>query len=52
MNGLRQLAHALRTGTGEVQVAPEISARAVLPIKRLLDFSAAQQLLIQGNNDA
>jgi quinolinate synthase len=52
MNGLRQLAHALRTGVGEVQVAPEISARAVLPIKRLLDFSAAQQLLIQGNNDA
>ena len=52
MNGLRKLAHTLRTGGNEIQVSAELAARAVLPIKRLLDFSAAQKQQVFGNNDA
>ena len=52
MNGLRKLAAALRDGTNEIKVPAEIAARAVLPIRRLLEFSAAQQQVVLGNNDA
>jgi quinolinate synthase len=52
MNGLRRLAHALRTGENEVLVPEDIARRAVVPIKRLLDFSAARQRVVYGNNDA
>ncbi|MSR13730.1 MAG: quinolinate synthase NadA [Gammaproteobacteria bacterium] len=52
MNGLRSLAASLRTGANEVVVAREIGLRAVVPIKRLLDFSAARGQVILGNNDA
>ena len=50
--GLAQLAQTLRTGGNEIQVSAELAARAVLPIKRLLDFSAAQKQQVFGNNDA
>jgi quinolinate synthase len=52
MNGLRRLAHALRTGENEVLVPADIAVRALLPIRRLLDFSAARQRVVYGNNDA
>jgi len=52
MNGLRKLAAALRTGANEVVVPADIARRAVVPIKRLLDFSAAHQRVVYGNNDA
>ena len=52
MNGLRKLAAALRDGINEIKVPAEIAARAVLPIRRLLEFSAAQQQVVLGNNDA
>ena len=52
MNGLRKLAVTLRTGANEVLVPAEIARRAVVPIKRLLDFSAAHQRVVYGNNDA
>jgi len=52
MNGLRKLAAALRKGDQEVHVPADIAARAVIPIKRLLDFSAAQNRVVLGNNDA
>ena len=52
MNGLRKLAAALRTGANEVHVPADIAARAVVPIKRLLEFSAQRQRVVYGNNDA
>ena len=52
MNGLRNLAAALRDGRNEVQVEPSIITRAAAPIKRLLEFSAAQHKVVLGNNDA
>jgi quinolinate synthase len=52
MNGLRKLAHALRSGANQIHVPPEICERAALPIQRLLDFSAAQHKVVLGHNDA
>ncbi len=52
MNGLRKIAEVLRSGANEIRVPPEICARAVVPIKRLLDFAAARDQVIMGNNDA
>ncbi len=52
MNGLRKLANTLRTGGNEILVPPELCARAVRPIRRLLDFAAAQKQQVLGNNDA
>jgi hypothetical protein len=52
MNGLRKLAAALRDGSNEIRVDAKIGQRAVVPIKRLLDFSAGQHSVIYGNNDA
>jgi len=52
MNGLRKLAAALRTGSNEIDVPADIAARAVRPIRRLLDFSAGRQQVVYGNNDA
>jgi len=39
MNSLQNLAEALRTGVGEILVAPELAAKARLPIERMLDFA-------------
>ncbi len=52
MNGLRKLAAALETGSGEVRVDPAVRERAMLPIRRLLDFAAARGQPVLGHNDA
>lgn len=52
MNGLRSLAATLRSGANEVRVPPAIAARAVVPIKRLLDFTAARGKPVLGLSDA
>jgi quinolinate synthase len=39
MNTLAKLAQALETGAGEILVAPELAARARIPIQRMLDFA-------------
>ncbi|PID76990.1 MAG: quinolinate synthase [Deltaproteobacteria bacterium] len=40
MNSLEKIAHILETGENEIQVSPELAAKARIPIKRMLDFSA------------
>ena len=52
MNGLRKLAAALRNGTNEIQVSPELCGRARIPINRLLDFASRRDQQVLGNNDA
>ncbi|MBT8446726.1 MAG: quinolinate synthase NadA [Gammaproteobacteria bacterium] len=52
MNGLANLAGALRTGSNEVLVEADIVERAVRPIKRLLEFAEQRSAVIYGNNDA
>ncbi|CAG37255.1 quinolinate synthase NadA [Desulfotalea psychrophila] len=39
MNSLEKIAHSLRTGAGEILVSPELAVKAVLPIRRMLDFA-------------
>lgn len=39
MNTLEKLAQVLSTGEGEIHVAPELAARARIPIQRMLDFA-------------
>lgn len=39
MNTLEKLALVLETGSGEIHVAPELAARARIPIQRMLDFA-------------
>jgi quinolinate synthase len=41
MNGLADVARALETGVGEVQVDKALGQRACLPIDRMLAFTAA-----------
>ncbi|MGR8920450.1 MAG: quinolinate synthase NadA [Gammaproteobacteria bacterium] len=52
MNGLTKLRDVLASGRNEIRVPTDIARRAVLPIKRLLDFAAARQQEVLGNNDA
>lgn len=52
MNDLRKLAATLRAGNNEITVDPAIAARAVVPIKRLLEFSRQHQTRIYGASDA
>lgn len=39
MNTLEKLARVLETGENEIEVAPELAARARIPIQRMLDFA-------------
>jgi quinolinate synthase len=39
MNSLEKLALVLETGGGEIHVAPELAAKARIPIQRMLDFA-------------
>ncbi len=45
MNSLSKLAHTLATGSNEIFVEPDIIRQAIVPIKRLLEFSKNQQQL-------
>lgn len=53
MNSLTKLADTLETGKGEIRVEPAIIDKAVVPIQRLLDFTAEQkqrqQVLLAGD---
>jgi quinolinate synthase len=39
MNSLQNLAELLETGKNEIQVSPELAAKARIPIQRMLDFA-------------
>lgn len=52
MNGLRNLARVLETGGNEITIDEAVRERAVLPIRRLLEFARQRQRVVLGNNDA
>ena len=52
MNGLQNLAEVLESGRNEIHVDPEIIPRAVLPIKRMLDFAQQIKLPTSGIGNA
>jgi quinolinate synthase len=49
MNALDNLADSLEFGRNEVFVDPALGERAMLPLKRMLDFSAARRQPTKGN---
>ncbi|MDX1512827.1 MAG: quinolinate synthase NadA [Gammaproteobacteria bacterium] len=49
MNGLRNLVRVLETGANEIVVDEEIRKRAVVPVKRMLDFAARKKKEIVGD---
>ncbi len=52
MNHLSKLAHCLETGDNAITIDPEIGQRAVVPIRRLLEFTRARGQSVLGNSDA
>jgi quinolinate synthase len=52
MNGLLNLAEVLETGRNEILVDPAIARRAVLPIRRMLDFAKQINLPTRGIGNA
>ncbi|MBI5007835.1 MAG: quinolinate synthase NadA [Nitrosomonadales bacterium] len=52
MNGLLNLAEVLEKGNNEIHVDPTIIPRAVLPIKRMLDFAKQIKLPTKGIGNA
>ena len=52
MNGLLNLAEVLETGKNEILVDPAIIQRAVLPIRRMLDFAKQINLPTRGIGNA
>jgi len=52
MNGLLNLAEVLESGENEIQVDPNIIAKAVLPIERMLTFAKQIGLPTQGIGNA
>jgi quinolinate synthase len=49
MNALDNLADSLEFGRNEVFVDPALGERAMLPLKRMLDFAAARKQATKGN---
>jgi len=48
MNSLERLLHSLETGSNRVSVSQALAARAMVPLQRMLDFSAASKLKVSG----
>jgi len=49
MNDLEALAAVFDRGDNEIVVDPQVGARAMVPLRRMLDFAAAQHLRVKGN---
>lgn len=49
MNGLENLAESLEKGSNEVLVDPELGAKAMIPLQRMLDFAAEIKTGVKGN---
>lgn len=49
MNTLEDIVSSLRNGSNEVMVDPEVGAKALLPLQRMVDFAESNQLRVKGN---
>ena len=49
MNSLDNLVEVLETGDNEIVIEESIRARAVVPVRRMLDFAQARKVEIVGN---
>lgn len=48
MNALDNLYESLKKGSNQIHVAPELAEKAMIPLQRMLDFSAQRRLKVQG----
>src|SRR5690554_313375 len=49
MNTLEAMLHSLQTGSNEITVDPALIPKAIRPLQRMLDFTAAAKLAVAGN---
>lgn len=49
MNGLVNLAEVLEKGDQEIFVDPDLRERALIPLRRMLDFAAGNRMQVRGN---
>ncbi|NLC09413.1 MAG: quinolinate synthase NadA [Gammaproteobacteria bacterium] len=49
MNTLEAMLHSLQTSSNEITVDPALIPKAVRPLQRMLDFTAAAKLAVAGN---
>ncbi len=49
MNGLRNLVQVLESGENEIFVEEDVRKRAVIPVRRMLDFAAASRKAVVGD---
>lgn len=49
MNALENLLETLQQGTNEITVDPAIAERALVPLERMVSFSASNKLRVRGN---
>lgn len=52
MNGLRNLAETLETGKNEIEVDEAISKKALIPLKRMMDFAKKKGISMKGGGNA
>ncbi len=52
MNALQNLAEVLTVGRNEIHIDPAVRERAVLPIRRMLDFARQQGIGMRGKGNA
>ncbi|MEX1198233.1 MAG: quinolinate synthase NadA [Pseudohongiellaceae bacterium] len=48
MNSLQRLHDSLKNGSNEIRVERDLAAKAMLPLQRMLDFSAERKLKVKG----
>lgn len=48
MNSLQSLLRSLKEQTNEVQVDKDLAAQAMIPLQRMLDFAASNQIKVRG----
>ncbi|MCB1700359.1 MAG: quinolinate synthase NadA, partial [Halioglobus sp.] len=49
MNDLEALAGVFERGDNEIFVEPQVGERAMVPLRRMLDFAAGMRLQVKGN---
>jgi quinolinate synthase len=52
MNSLQNLAAVLESGSNEIQIDPELCRKAVIPIRRMLDFAREHAIGMQDKGNA
>jgi len=48
MNSLQAMIASLADGTNEIRVGKDLAQQAMVPLQKMLDFAADQQLKVRG----